>query len=124
MNMNKDIRVIVVDDHPAIRDGVQSMLEGEDKIQLVGKASDSEEALSQIEMLCPDVVLMDIKMPGVDGVELTRQVKQKYPSCNIIMLTMYNDYQTEALRAGAIGYLLKDCKREEIITTIRSTCDG
>ena len=67
---------------------------------------------------------MDIKMPGMDGIELTRQLKRKYPSCNVIMLTLYDEYLTQAIEAGAVGYLLKDIKREELIKAIRAVHEG
>ena len=122
--MKKDIQVLVVDDHQCVCEELQRLLQSEKEIEVVGQVCKSEEALSQIEMLSPDVVLMDIKMPGIDGIELTRQVKQKYHSCNVIMLTMYDEYRTEAINAGAIGYLLKDVKRDELVGAIRFACEG
>ncbi|MFC1918647.1 response regulator transcription factor [Chloroflexota bacterium] len=122
--MDKDIHILVVDDHQVVREGLRRLLEDEEDMELIGQGANSEEALFQIEMLSPDVVLMDIKMPGVDGVELTRQVKQKYPSCNVIMLTLYDEYLNEAMAAGANGYLLKDIKREELAESIRRVYHG
>jgi DNA-binding NarL/FixJ family response regulator len=75
-------------------------------------------------MFSPNIVLMDIKMPGVDGIELTRQLKQKYPDCNVIMLTLYDEYLNQAMEAGASGYLLKDIKREELAEAIRCVHRG
>jgi len=122
--MGKDIRVLLVDDHLLVREGVQSVLDQEEDMHVVGQAANGEEALSQLEKLSPDVVLMDIKMSGVDGIELTRLVKQRKPSCKVIMLTLYDQYLAEAIQAGATGYLLKDVGREELSQTIRHVHDG
>ena len=122
--MNKKIQVLVVDDNQDICETLQHLLQSENGIEVVGHVCKSEEALSQIEMLSPDVVLMDVKMPVIDGLELTRQVKLKYQSCNVIMFTMYNEFRAEAINAGAVGYLLKGAKREELIRAIRFACVG
>ena len=118
------IRILLVDDHPVVRDGLRHMLEPEEDLQIVGEAANAEEALAQAEQLSPEIVLMDIKMPGVDGIELTRRMKEKQPSCNIIMLTLYDDYLTQAIEAGAVGYLLKDVKRDELIRAIQAVHQG
>lgn len=118
------IRVLLVDDHQVVREGLRRMLEVEDDIRVVGEATGMEEALKLAELYSPDVVLMDIKMPGVDGVEATRRLKEKQPACNIIMLTLYEEYITEAIEAGAAGYLLKDVKREELSQAIRVAYQG
>jgi len=118
------IRILVVDDHEVVRDGVRRMLESEPDLQVVAEAANAKETLDQVELLTPDVVLMDIKMPEVDGIELTRQVKQKQPSCNVIMLTLYDEYLPQAIEAGAAGYLLKDIKRSELIRAIRTVRGG
>ncbi len=118
------IRILLVDDHQVVREGLRRMLELEADMEVVGEASDAEEALTQVELLSPVVILMDIKMPGVDGIELTRQLKEKQPSCNVIMLTLYEEYLAQAIEAGAVGYLLKDIKREELLRAIRAVCQG
>ncbi|MDP3879542.1 MAG: response regulator transcription factor [Dehalococcoidales bacterium] len=118
------IRILVVDDHQVVREGLRRMLGQEEDIELVGQGANSEEALFQIEILSPDIVLMDIKMPGVDGIEITRQLtQQKYP-CKVIMLTFYDEYINNAMEAGAKGYLLKDTKREELLQSIRRVYRG
>ena len=122
--MEKDIRIVVVDDHQVVREGLRHLLEGEEDMKLVGQGANAEEALCQVETLSPNIVLMDIKMPGVNGIELTRQVKQKHPSCKVIMLTLYDEYLTQAMEAGAKGYLLKDIKREELAQAIRQVHRG
>jgi DNA-binding NarL/FixJ family response regulator len=118
------IRILLVDDHQVVREGLRRMLELEADLKVVGEAADAKEALTQVKLLSPEVILMDIKMPGVDGIELTRQLKQQDPSCNIIMLTLYDEYLTQAIEAGATGYLLKDIKGEELIRAIRAVHQG
>lgn len=118
------IRILLADDHQVVREGLRRMLELEADIEVVGEAADAKEALAQVEAVSPEVVLMDIKMPGVDGIELTRQLKEKQPSCNVIMLTLYDEYLAEAIEAGAVGYLLKDIKRDELVRAIRAVHKG
>jgi DNA-binding NarL/FixJ family response regulator len=119
-----NIQILLVDDHRIVRDGLQHMLEQEGDLEVVGQGADGEETLEQIENLSPDVVLMDIKMPGIDGIELTRQVKRKFPACNVIMLTLYDQYLNQAMEAGASGYLLKDIKCDELASAIRRVHSG
>jgi len=124
-NKVKDnIQILLVDDHQVVRDGLQHMLEQEEGLEVVGQGADGDETMTQIEKLSPNVVLMDIKMPGVDGIELTRQVKRKFPSCNVIMLTLYDQYLNQAMEAGASGYLLKDIKCDELARAIRKVHSG
>jgi DNA-binding NarL/FixJ family response regulator len=122
--MEDKIQILVVDDHQVVREGIGRLLGDEEGIELVGQGSNSQEALLQVEMYSPDIVLMDIKMPDVDGIELTRQLKQKYPDCNVIMLTLYDEYLNQAIEAGARGYLLKDIKREDLAEAIRRVHSG
>ncbi|MFC2038796.1 response regulator transcription factor [Chloroflexota bacterium] len=122
--MKNNIQILVIDDHQVIREGIRRLLSEEIGFELVGQGANSEEALLQVDMLSPDIVLMDIKMPGISGIEITRQIKDKYPSCNIIMLTFYDEYLSQALEAGASGYLLKDIKREELIEAIKRVHTG
>ncbi|GAH42188.1 unnamed protein product, partial [marine sediment metagenome] len=112
--MEKAIRILLVDDHEVVREGLQRMLEREEDMEVVGQSADAEEALLQLEVFSPNIVLMDVKMPGMDGIELTRQLKEKQPSCNVIMLTLYDEHLAEAMEAGAKGYLTKDIKRAEL----------
>ena len=114
----------MVDDHQVVRDGLRHMLGLQDDIRVIGEAANVEEALQQAELHSPDVVLMDIKMPGADGIEAVRRLKEKRPDCHIIMLTLYEEYVTEAIEAGATGYLLKDIKREELVQAIRAVQQG
>ena len=122
--MEKAIRVFVVDDHQVIYDGLKRLLGTLEDIETIGHTINPEEALSQVETLSPDIVLMDVKMPGLDGIELTRQITQKSLSCKVIMLTMYEQYVQKAMEVGAKGYLLKDIKREQLAQAIRTVHGG
>ena len=113
------IRILLVDDHSVVRNGLGQMLELEEDMKVVGEASNAGEALKMIDIISPDVILMDIKMPGMDGVRLTKEIKQSLPSTKIIMLTLHGDYLAEAMEAGASGYILKDIKRLELVEAIR-----
>jgi two-component system response regulator DegU len=104
------IRILLIDDHSVVRSGLGQMLELEEDLKVVGEASNAEEALKIVDIVSPDIILMDIKMPGMDGVRLTKEIKQSFPSIKIIMLTLHGDYLAEAMQAGASGYILKDIK--------------
>ena len=118
------IRIFLVDDHGVVRGGLGQMLELEEDMEVVGEASNAEEALAKVESLSPAIVLMDIKMPGTDGIELTRKIRGKYPSCNVIMFTLHDNYVAQAIEAGAAGYLLKDIRRAELARAIRQVYHG
>ena len=119
------IRVLLVDDHQLVREGLKRMLELDEDIEVVGEAANGEDAITQAELLSPDVILMDIKMPGMDGIAATRQLKQKMPDVKVIMLTLYDsEYVTQAIEAGASGYILKDAKQEQLIQAIRDAYKG
>ena len=117
--MEKDIRILLVDDNMVVREGLKHMLGHEEDIEVVGESVNGQEALSQVEMLCPNIVLTDIKMPVMDGIELIRYLKEQYASCNVIVLTIYDEYLASAMEARARGYLLKDIKAEELTQAIR-----
>jgi DNA-binding NarL/FixJ family response regulator len=125
MNMEK-IRVLVVDDHPVVRDGLRAMLSTDRSIEVVGEACDGAEAVTMAAEKEPNVVLMDIRMPNLDGVQATRRIKHQSPSIAIIVLTMYDNdaYVVDVVRAGASGYLLKDAPRELVLDTIRAVSSG
>lgn len=122
----RGLRVLIVDDHPVVRDGLRAMLEASPGLEVVGTASDGEEALEQAHRLRPDVVLMDIRMPGINGIEATQRIKAAYPQTAVIILTMYDSemYLLEALRSGAAGYLVKDCSRELLCYAISAAAEG
>jgi len=118
------IRILLVDDQQVVREGLRRMLELESDMEVVGEVGEAKEVLTQVEALSPEVILMDIKMPGIDGIELTRQLKEKQFPGSIIMLTLYDEYLSQAIEAGAVGYLLKDIKREELVRAIRTAHQG
>ncbi len=124
--MSKKIRVLVTDDHIVVRKGLVAMLETEPDIQIIGEASNGAEALKMARELVPDVVLMDLVMPVLDGIEATRQIKQTVPSVNILVLTSFstNDKVLPSLNAGAIGYLLKDSTPADLIRAIHQVAQG
>lgn len=120
------IRLLLVDDQQLLRQGLRLLLEMEPGLQVVGEAGDGQEALVAYENLQPDVVLMDIRMPVLDGVAATRQLLQRWPGCKVIILTTFDDdtYVFEGLRAGAMGYLLKDVSAQELAQAIRTVHSG
>jgi len=120
------IRVVVVDDHQIVRDGLVALLGALDGAEVVGTAEDGREALHVIEETQPDVVVMDIQMPRLDGIEATRFVTGKHPGVKVVMLTMNEDDDTvlSAMRAGASGYLLKGSGAEEVHNAIRAAASG
>jgi DNA-binding NarL/FixJ family response regulator len=121
-----DIRVLIVDDQTLMRQGLQTLLEMQDGIRVIGQAGDGVDALAQADALKPDVVLMDVRMPRLDGVEATRQIRARLPATQVIILTTFDDdeYVFEGLRAGAMGYLLKDVSAETIADAIRRVARG
>ena len=120
------IRLLLVDDQQLLRQGLHLLLEMEPGLHVAGEASDGQEALEAYSRLQPDVVLMDIRMPVLDGVEATRIMRQRWPSSKIIILTTFDDdvYVFEGLRAGALGYLLKDVSIQELAQAIRTVNSG
>ena len=120
------IRVLLVDDHKLTRLGLQTALSRDQGIQVVGEAVDGATAVELARQLRPDVVLMDIQLPGLNGVEATRRIVQELPDVKVIMLTMYREEQqaVEALRVGAMGYLHKDADPDELLDAIRTVAAG
>jgi DNA-binding NarL/FixJ family response regulator len=120
------IKVLLVDDQTLIRQGIRLLLEIEPDIQVVGQAANGREALLQVETLQPDVVLMDVRMPEMDGVAATRELGLHHPEAKVIILTTFEDDETvfEGLKAGARGYLLKDISSEEMAQAVRRVAAG
>ena len=120
------IRILIADDHPLFRDGLRALLESIPDMQVIGEAATGEDVLAQAHALQPDVILMDIKMPGVNGIEATRRILQTSPHMRILMLTMFEDDGSvfAAVRAGARGYLLKGAIQEETLRAIRAVASG
>jgi DNA-binding NarL/FixJ family response regulator len=124
--MIERIRVLIADDHPLFRDGLRVMLEAGDGFEVVGEAMTGEEAVALMASLRPDVALMDIAMPGVNGIEATRRIVAADQEARVLMLTMLEDDDSvfAALRAGARGYLLKGVRQEEALRAIRAVANG
>ena len=120
------IRLLLVDDQRLMRDGLRILLELEPDLEVAGEADNGAEALEAYRQLAPDVVLMDIRMPVMDGVDATRRLRVEHPEAKIIILTTFddNEYVFEGLRAGALGYLLKDVSGEELAAAIRVVAAG
>jgi NarL family two-component system response regulator LiaR len=124
--MPDSIRVLVVDDHAVVREGLRSFLELQDGIEVVGEAADGKEALELARRVRPDVVLMDLVMPNVDGLEAMRRLRQSAPTARVIVLTSFldEDHLLPAMRAGAAGYLLKNAQPQELARAIRAADAG
>lgn len=122
----KKIRVLIADDQMLMRQGLETLLELEPDLQVVGQASDGAEAVELVEQLKPHVVLMDVRMPRMNGVDATRQIRARAPETQVIILTTFDDdeYVFEGLRAGAMGYLLKDVSAEDLTDAIRRVARG
>ena len=120
------MKILLCDDQAVIRDGLEMLLNLEQDFQVVGAASDGAEAIELAVQKQPDLILMDLKMPGTNGIEATRQIHARFPQIKILVLTTYDDdeWVFDAIRAGASGYLLKDTSRQKIIEAIRGTMDG
>ena len=124
--MNETINVLIVDDHAIVRKGIIALLATERDIQVVGEASDGLEAIAEVERLKPDVILMDLVMPGVNGIDAIREIKARDQATKILVLTSFatDDKVFPALKAGALGYLLKDSEPQELLDAIRQVQMG
>ncbi len=122
----EQIRVLLAEDHTIVRKGIRSLLDDEAQIEVVGEAGDGREALEKVEDLHPDIVLMDIAMPHMNGLEATRQIKKLFPEVKVIVLTMYTneEYIFQMLQVGATGYLVKQSAPSELILAIQSVFRG
>lgn len=120
------IRVLIADDHPLMRDGLRAAIDQEDDLQVVGEAADGAEAIERYRQLLPDLTLLDLQMPNVDGLQAITTIRQEFPHACIVVLTTYpgDARVTRAMTLGATSYLLKTAPREEILTAIRSTMQG
>ena len=126
MSLDSPVRVLLVDDDALVRAGLRAILGGAPEIEVVGEAADGAEGVGQVAALAPDVVLMDIRMPVLDGVAATKEILAAWPDANVIMLTMYRQdhYVFEAIKAGASGYLLKDADADRLTDAVRRVHSG
>ncbi len=124
--MSDAIRVMLVDDHAVLREGLRFMLGQADGVEVVGEASDGNEAIAVIDDVNPDVMLMDVKMPNLDGLATLKALKESHPTLPVLILSMYDDpeYVEQALHMGAVGYLLKTVALEELTRAIRAAFNG
>ena len=122
----KMARILIADDHALVREGLRTMFSGEDGIEVIAEANDGQQALTLCRELKPDLVLMDVRMPVMDGLEATRKIKAEMPKTSVMMVTMHEnpDYLFEAVKAGAAGYVLKDASGERLLSAVRRTLEG
>ncbi len=120
------IRVLVVDDHAIMRDGIRALLDIYDEVEIIGEASEGKEAIEKTRELLPDVIVMDIAMPGMDGLEATRRITKKNPKVKVLVLTQYDnkEYILSTIKAGAAGYVPKRAVSSELISAIRAVYKG
>ena len=119
-------RLVLADDHDLVREGIRAVLEGEPDLEVVGEAANGREAVEVCRDVRPDLVLMDVRMPGMDGLAATRAIKEELPETSVVMVTMHEspDYLLEAIKAGAAGYILKDAAGERLVEAVRRTLEG
>jgi len=122
----KVITLLLVDDHPVVRKGTRDLLEGESDLRVVGEAESGEEAIEKTHELSPDVILMDVSMPGMNGIEATKRIKAEMPTVGVLVLTSYDDdaYVFALLEAGAAGYILKNATEDELLGAVRAVAAG
>ena len=126
MESNRKIKILIVDDHVVVREGLSAMLSRETNIEVVGEAENGAQAIDKADKLKPDIVLMDLRMPEVDGVEAMQRIKEQHPEINFIVLTTYDndEYIFKGIEAGARAYILKDSPREELFRAINAVYKG
>ncbi|HEY6405955.1 MAG TPA: response regulator transcription factor [Ktedonobacteraceae bacterium] len=120
------IRILIADDHPLVRSGMRALLAATEDLKVIGEAATGEEAVSLATSLQPEVVVMDLRMPGISGIEATRRIMQSYPHMRILVVTLFEDDDSvfAALRAGARGYILKEANEVEVLRAIRAVSSG
>lgn len=122
----KKINIFLVDDHQIVRDGIKSLLLDSSEISIAGEALNGKELMEKLETIKPDVILMDISLPDISGIELTKQVTQNFPEIKVVILSMYTqeEFITNAIVAGAKGYLPKNTTQQELLNAVKAVCDG
>lgn len=120
------IKVLIVDDHNLVREGLKAVFDQGDEVDIVGEAGSGEEALEMVDKVKPDVILMDISMPGMNGIQATKLIREKHPEARIVMLTMLDQegYVYEAVKAGATGYMLKNTSSDDLVHAIQTVYEG
>ncbi len=120
------IKVLIVDDHNLVREGLKAVFDQGDEVEVVGEAGSGEEALEMVGKVEPDVILMDISMPGMNGIQATKMIRENHPSAKVVMLTMLDQegYVYEAVKAGATGYMLKNTSSDDLVHAIQTVFDG
>ena len=123
---SKEIKILLADDHQIILDGLKSLLSTEDNITVVGEASNGKEVCDFLQLITPDIILLDIDMPVLNGIEATKKIKSEYPDVKVIILTMHNESGLikTMINAGADGYLIKNCDQKELLEAIQKVNDG
>lgn len=124
--MSNKIRLLIVDDHKVVREGIKAFILPSDELELAGEAGDGSQAIELAAKLNPDVILMDLIMPGMDGIQATREIKQRVPCARILILTSFAEDEKviSAIRAGALGYLLKDSSPQELLEAVQTIHRG
>lgn len=124
--MSELIKLLLVDDHEVVRKGMKFLLEDEESLEIIGEASDGEEALSKIEELKPNLVLLDVNMPGMNGIEAAKKISANYPAVKVLIFSMHNDpdYIVNSVTNGVDGYILKDAEKEEILKAMKVVHGG
>jgi DNA-binding NarL/FixJ family response regulator len=118
------IRTMLVDDHALVREGIRQILEKEPDIEVIGEAERGDLALELLDSLHPDVVLLDVRMPGMSGIETTRRIRAAFPKVRVLILSAYTEFAVEAFHAGASGYVLKSARSSELVAALRSVFSG
>jgi len=122
--LSEKIRILLVDDHSEVLQGLRKLLTQEEDMEIVGQCANGKEALISAAVLSPDIILMDVRMPIIDGLEATHLLSKKGVSCKVIILSMFEEYLDEAMKSGAQGYLIKGIKQRELAQAIRSVHHG
>ena len=124
--MSEKIKVVLADDHSVVRKGIKMLISGDESIEILGEAASGTEALQMVKSMWPNIIITDISMPGMSGIELAEKIKTEYPSTKVLVLSTHNDeeYILRSFEAGALGYLPKDTEEDEFLAAIKTVADG